>query len=177
MSIFLTEFTTIVSIFKNHILCLQFYAWDDKKNFPHSSLWFHTFHLISSPLLTYSQWCLLLLNLIILQDDLPALYFWILMLGGGGVLTVEARHTPGSRACFRIAANNWNIFHTTQTKSILNSTSLNWVLKMPTVTSHQYTQGGVPTVWVTEEGAGLNRSEWKYFNIAKLANTYDHVRI
>lgn len=73
--------------------------------------------------------------------------------GWGRVLTVEARHTPGSQACFRIAANNWNIFHSTQTKSILNSTSLNWVLKMSTVISHQYTQGGVPTVWVIEEGA------------------------
>lgn len=59
----------------------------------------------------------------------------LLGLDAGGALTVEGRHTPGNWAHSWTAANHINRSHSIQTTSLLISATLNWILKMPTVTS------------------------------------------
>lgn len=131
-------------------------------------VWFHTFYLISFPLLTYSQWCLLLLNIVLLQNDLPALHFWMLMLGG-----VEVFQAYSWKPNLLLDSCKLHKYISLNpTKSILNSTSLSWVLKMPTAKSHQYIQGGEQHCWsYSWRSSGPNWLERKYLNIAKFAIT------
>lgn len=166
---FLTELMLLVDIFKNHILYLQFYAFDDKKNCPYSmvpyisSYFISTSHIfpVMSTIVKHSviaKW----LNPTLLNLDAEWgrglhsgrwTYFW------------KSSLLLDSCKLHKYISLNPN-------KHILNSTSLNWVLKMPTVRSQQYIQGGGQHCWsYSWRSSGPNWLQWKYLNITKYAST------